>query len=255
MSFDWWTLALQAANFLILVALLQYFLYRPVLAVIDRRQQETERLIADANAAKAAAGATQAELESERRAIAREREGALQDAYQRAQDEVAKVLAEAARKEADRRLAEARAQMAREREEAGSALRDRAIDLAVEMARRLLADVADRTLTEALLERTVARLRALPERDRQELAAELADGVRVSVVTAQPLDDRAAERCRAALCEVMGGGTAVEFFDDPALLAGVELHFPHSVMRGSWRDSLEAITQELKRDDRPARVA
>ena len=38
MALDWSTLALEAVNFLILVWLLQRFLYRPVLAAIDRRR-------------------------------------------------------------------------------------------------------------------------------------------------------------------------------------------------------------------------
>ena len=254
MALDWSTLALQAVNFLILVGLLQYFLYRPVLAVVDRRQQETERAIADANAAKTAAEATAAELEGQRHAIAKEREQALQDAYRRAQQEAAEVLAEM-RGQADRVLAEARAQIERERDEAAAALRERALGLALDMARRLLAEVADREVTAALLSRTLARLRALPEHNRQELAAEVADGAMVEVVTAQPLEDRTVERCRAALREVLGEATAVAFSQDPALLAGVELHFRHGAMRGSWQDSLAAITEELKRDGRPARLA
>jgi F-type H+-transporting ATPase subunit b len=75
------------------------------------------------------------------------------------------------------------------------------------------------------------------------------------VVTAQPLDEAAVLRCRALLREVLGGATAVEFSHDPALLAGAELHFPHSILRGSWRDSLVRITAELKSDGQPARVA
>ncbi|MEO0035300.1 MAG: synthase, partial [Pseudomonadota bacterium] len=38
MSLDWSSLALQTVNFLVLVWLLQRFLYRPVLAAIDRRR-------------------------------------------------------------------------------------------------------------------------------------------------------------------------------------------------------------------------
>jgi len=254
MSFDWWTLALQAANFLILAWLLQHFLYKPVLAVIDRRRQETEQVIAAADAAQAVAEATRTELEGQRGAIAEEREQVLQEAYRQAQDEAAKTLA-AARKAAERVLSEARAQIAREREEADTALRERATLLALEIARRLLADAAGGDLTQALLQRVVARLRALPEHDRQELTVELKGGAALAVVTAQPLDEAAAERCRALLREVLGGATAVEFSHDPALLAGAELHFPHSILRGSWRDSLVRITAELKSDGKPARVA
>jgi F-type H+-transporting ATPase subunit b len=251
MSFDWWTLALQAANFLILAWLLQHFLYRPVLAVIDQRRAATRRVIAEADAAKAAAEATRSDLEGQRGAIAQERERALQDACRHGQDEAEKVLA-AAHREADRVVAEARAQIGRERAEADAALRARASDLALEIARRLLSDAAGGDLTAALLERTLARLRTLPAHERRALIGALADGAAVRVVTAQPLEETAAERCRAALRELLGDGIPVAFADDPALLAGAELRFPHSVMRGSWQGSLDEIAAELRRDERVA---
>ena len=71
MRIDWWTLALQAANFLVLVWLLQHFLYRPVLGIIAERQQRTDGVIAEANAAKAAAEGLRAELEQQRAARSR----------------------------------------------------------------------------------------------------------------------------------------------------------------------------------------
>ena len=45
MRIDWWTLALQAANFLVLVWLLQHFLYRPVQGIIAERQQRAESVL------------------------------------------------------------------------------------------------------------------------------------------------------------------------------------------------------------------
>ena len=38
MQIDWWTLALQTINFLVLVWLLTHFLYRPVRQVIAERK-------------------------------------------------------------------------------------------------------------------------------------------------------------------------------------------------------------------------
>src|SRR5271169_6452619 len=43
MNFSWWTFALQAVNFLILIWLLRRFLFKPVSAIVARRQQEIAR--------------------------------------------------------------------------------------------------------------------------------------------------------------------------------------------------------------------
>ena len=137
MRIDWWTLALQATNFLVLVWLLQHFLYRPVQGIIAERQQRIDRVIAEANAAEGAAVGLRAQLEAQRAAIAAERQQALEDAHARAKEEAASLI-EHARADAEKLLAEERRRIDRERAEAAEALRLEAIELGVTIARRLL---------------------------------------------------------------------------------------------------------------------
>ena len=63
MSFDWSTFLLEVLNFLVLVWLLQHFLYRPVLAVIERRRSESEKITDAAQALRAQAQALKTEYE------------------------------------------------------------------------------------------------------------------------------------------------------------------------------------------------
>ena len=55
MLIDWFTVGAQLLNFLILVALLKRFLYRPILDAIDAREQRIAGELAQADAAKAEA--------------------------------------------------------------------------------------------------------------------------------------------------------------------------------------------------------
>ena len=48
---DWRTLAFQAVNFLVLVWLLQHFLYQPVMEIMERRKSEVDQAYADGAAA------------------------------------------------------------------------------------------------------------------------------------------------------------------------------------------------------------
>ena len=50
MTIDWWTLFLQTVNFLLLVWLLQHFLYKPVRAVIEKRRALAEHALLEAEA-------------------------------------------------------------------------------------------------------------------------------------------------------------------------------------------------------------
>ncbi len=250
MRIDWWTLLLQATNFLVLVWLLQHFLYRPVQGIIAQRQRRTESVVAEANTAKAAAEQLRAELEQQRGAIAKERDQALEQAHASAKADAQRLL-ERARTDAEKRLGEERQRLGQERIEAAEALRQETIELAMTVARRLLADAGAPGLDAPFLDRLVTRLQSLGEPERRELVGQLADGVALQLVTAEPLEPAAREAVRKQLQAALGADTVVEFAADPKLIAGAELHFPHTILRHSWRDSLEEIEAELKRHGGP----
>jgi F-type H+-transporting ATPase subunit b len=254
MRVDGWTLALQAANFLVLVWLLQHFLYRPVQGIIAERQQQADSVLAEANAAKTAAEDLRAELEKQRAAIDQERHQALENAHATAKEEAASLL-DRARAEAEKLLAEQRQRTEQERADVADTLRSKAIELGVAIACRLLADAGDASLDRVFLERALARLQALAEPERAALIDRFAQGDVVQVVTAAPLDPPGRVDFTDRLCTLLGADTKIEFADDPTLLAGAELHFPHTVLHHSWRDSLHAIEEDLKRDGRPAGLA
>jgi F-type H+-transporting ATPase subunit b len=54
MNIDWFTVAAQVINFVILVLLLKRFLYRPILHAIDERENRIASDIADAREKSAA---------------------------------------------------------------------------------------------------------------------------------------------------------------------------------------------------------
>lgn len=249
MRIDWWTLLLQAANFLVLVWLLQHFLYRPVLGMIADRQQRTESVTAEADAAKAAAEQLRAELEQQRAAIAKERDQALEQAHAAALADAQRLL-EKTRADAEKRLAEERQRLAQERAEAAEALRQEAGELGLTIARRLLAEAATPGLEAPFLKRLAARLQALGETERHELVSQLRDGAGVQLVTARSLEPAAREAFGKQLRAVLGTDTMVEFAEDAGLIAGAELHFPNTILRHSWQSSLEDIAAELKHNGR-----
>lgn len=254
MRIDWWTLALQAANFLVLVWLLQHFLYRPVQGIIAERQQRADHVLAEAAAARTAAEGLQAELEGRRAAIDRERHQALEEAHARAKEDAASLL-ERARADAEKLLAEERQRIEQERAEVAVSLRQETIELSVAIARRLLAGTGDAGIDRRFLERALARLQELAEPERVALINRLAPGDVVHVVTASPLASAGRDDLAGRLRELLGADIDVQFAEDPALLAGAELHFPHTVLHHSWRDSLREIEEDLKRDGRSAGLA
>ncbi len=240
MQIDWWTLALQTINFLVVVWLLGRFLYRPVRRVIEAREaadaaarDEAARALAEAQATRAEYERRLAELESD----LHERAARLH-AENAAEREA--ILA-AARDEAARITAEARARVARERQEAFVGLRDQIATLAAAMARRALAEPL------AGIDDVARHIDALPEAERHDLAADLrADGAGLTVVTAAPLPDEDRARWTAMLRDRFGADTPVGFAEGSDLIAGVDLHFPHATMRFSLADRLQRIATEIE---------
>ncbi len=112
---DWRLIVIQIFNFALLLALLWYFLYKPVLSMLDARKAKIEQGVRDAEAA----GENLARAEEEKAAILKAAHGSAEEVLVRAKDAAtekgAEVLAEAAQK-SERVLAEA-ALKAREIEE------------------------------------------------------------------------------------------------------------------------------------------
>lgn len=245
MQIDWWTLALQAINFLVLVWLLQRFLYKPVQAVIARRREQTESVMAEARATQSKAEQHAEALEHERRELAAERDRGLEDAHAQARKEHEEML-ERAREETRKMTEETREHLAAERRDARRAVRGKATGLGVDIARKLLARAADGHAPDHLFfDEALAALDAMPADKRAELRREAGAKSQVRVVTASPLPPKRADELRGRLADVLGGGVNLSFADDTDLIAGIELHFPHTVLRHSWRDDLNRVLEEL----------
>ncbi len=188
MHFDWWTLALQIVNFGILVWLLHRFLYKPVLRMIDARKAEIEKQFADVRAAEDQAKTALAAVDAERAGIAAERAAALKAAAVQA-EEAATARRGQAEREAAALLDGARETIAKEREQALAEARRVALDLGVEVARKLLDEVPTELRAEAWLERVEQHLATLAPAEREELRKGLDGSGAVRAVTATPLPE------------------------------------------------------------------
>ncbi len=244
MRFDWWTFALQAVNFAVLVWLLHRFLFQPVKRLTAARRVEIEKQIEQARAADAQAEATLASVRAERAGIAAEHDRVLKEAVVQA-DASAAAQRQRAAAEAAELLESARKSIAAERGVVLTEARTLAADLGCDIARRLLSEMPIKLRAEAWLERVEQHLLSLAPQERERLAHELAAGVPLKIVSASPLPDDSTCSWRSRLEHVMGTTIAAEFATDPGLIAGVELHFPSGILRFSWHSTLAAIRSEL----------
>jgi F-type H+-transporting ATPase subunit b len=243
MQIDGWTLLLQAINLAVLLVLLRWLLYKPLMAVIDQRQQRI-------NEALAAAQRELEQAEAERQALAAQhaqaqasRDDWLQSARESAEAERQTLLSQA-QTEAQSEQNQARARMAQEREQAEELMVEEAASLAVDLAGKLLAGSprppADADFAEALL----SQWAAAPEATRQRMAGS-AQPVCVTLVCASAPDETTLDRARERLAQSLGRPVELQGQAQANLLRGAELHFEHGVLSHSWAADLAAARSTL----------
>ncbi len=246
MRIDWWTLALQTVNVLILIWILARFFFRPIADIVAKRQEETKKLFDEADAARKQAMDTRGEADKARAEIAAERDRLLAQAQKAAQAEKAKLEQEAAQDAAKLRR-ESDAAIARDRAAAEEQIVDHASTLSVDIARRLLERVPPNLALDAFLTALCDEIGKLAAEARGAFLA-ATTGRPIEVVTQGPLSDEEGGHVRDALKQAFGADLPFTFRSDPAVLAGIELHGHNVILRNSWRADLERIREELSRE-------
>lgn len=249
MRIDWWTLALQTVNVLVLIWILARFFFRPIMDVVAKRQAAADRLLADADEARKEAINLHAEAEKVRLEIGAERAKLIMEARKEAEAEKANILEEA-QGEIAKRHCEAEASIARERAAAQADIVARARELAVEIARRLLARFPPQIALPAFLDGLCQEFRASSPESKAQLAS-FAAGESIEVVSAAPLSDVETELVRSMLKQTFGDELTLSFRSDATLIAGIELHGRNTIIRNSWNANLDRIREDLNRDKQP----
>ena len=245
MHIDWWTLALQTVNVLVLIWILGRFFFRPVADLVAKRQEETAKLIAEADGARKQAEDLRAEAAKLRAGIDAERDLMIAEARKAAETEKASSLAQLSI-ELEQHRKDAAIAIERERAVMQRAALDRANELSVQIARRLLERIPPGTAFSAFLDGLSRELGKLPPESRDSLAAS-DPGHPVEVVAAVTLDDEQAARLREAIRAALGSELPMRLSCDPNLIAGFEMRGRNVIVRNNWRADLATIRKELDR--------
>lgn len=245
MQIDWWTVALQTINFLIVIWLLQRLLYRPVRRMIENREA-ADRAAADAAREKAkTADAMKAEYEARIAAFEDQRRTRQAELHKFAQAEKEKLL-DAARQEAETIRTKAREEVEAIHKRARKSLREEIAALAKDLANHALR----RTPPDpgACL---AATLDQQPETAWSRMRSDLANGGTATLVTAKEQSEQDRRSLTMILRDRFGSGTKVVFEADADLLGGVILRLPHGVIDASVSGRLDEAAdclEEVARD-------
>jgi len=241
---DWLTVAAQIVNFLVLVWLLQRFLYRPITDAIGRREQ---RIADRLNEARAARGAAEEEAETFRRRQ-QELEERKEDILSSARDEARALrdrMEDEVRKEVEEKRAAWRDHLDAERAALLSALQRRAGHRILDITGRILSEYADTGISERAVATFAERLATLDPQTRDRLAEAASEAQTAMVETGAALSGAAKGRITRALREALSAEIDVEYREDDGIVIGARLTIGDVTAEWSAARYLDRLRVEL----------
>lgn len=238
MTIDWWTFALQAINFLILAWLLKRFLYQPVRQVIEKREALSAEAARKLEDDREAAQAAKAEFEAKAAEAAATKRQLKEEALAETAADRERIVAEA-RTEAAGITDAARSAVAEERQRAIADLKGDVLDLAADLAGKLLARAAAGIDDEPFLRDLETRIGEFDDTELQRLKTAGGGSPEPTIVTARPLGEAARKAWQERVSKLLASDGALKFETDPQLIAGAELHLGNTTVSSTWASQLQ----------------
>jgi len=243
LELNWSTFVLEIINFLVLVWILKRFFYRPVLEVIARRRAGIEQTRAAAGKLRDEAQQLRVQYENRLAEWDRERRAARAQLAKEMETERVRRLETLADELAHERERVA-AMEQRRRDEQWRQLEQTALAQGARFASQLLALAPGPQLQEQLLALLLQQLGALPAARREALRSDTGTAPGdIRVTSAYPLDAPGRARLQQALDALLGAPVAVQFREDPELLAGVRIGVGAWVLQANVKDDLAGFAR------------
>lgn len=169
MQIDWLTVVAQIVNFLVLVWLLQHFLYGPITRAMERREERIASRLREAVKKCEEADREAAGYRDKQSELDVQREQLLADAREEA-DQKRRALERKARSDVEQKKLEWLQQVEDQREEFLRDLRQRATEQFYTLARRTLTDLADAELEGQIVRKFIEKLTALDQGIKEKIA-------------------------------------------------------------------------------------
>ena len=255
MLIDWFTVAAQAVNFLILVWLMKRFLYKPILHAIDEREKRIATELANADKKKAEAQKESDDFKHKNEEFDKQRAALLSKATDEAKAERQRLLDEA-RKDAAALSSQLQEALRDQEHTLHQAISRRTQQEVFAITRKTLTDLATVSLEERLGEVFTRRLREMDAQAKAGLAQALktaSDPALVRSAFDLPAQQRAA--IQNALNETFSADIHVRFETAPDLISGIEFSTNGQKVAWSIADYLmsmeKRVDELLKENDKP----
>ncbi len=248
LNLDWATVIFQIINFLVLVVLLNHFLFQPVMRNAAQRRAEKERLLRELEQERQEAARLRAELADRLAQAEQEAAAIISKAREQAEADRAALLEEA-QGEVERIIAEAHTEAYRRRLAAVNAFHEELLDTILEISGQVIARTAPPEMHDALVKQLSDRIWELGRSEMQRVEAfrrSLGNREPTAYVTsARPLTPENQGLLVRTLTALADRHVNLEWKTDPALIAGLQVRLGDTIVDNSIAGQLDELRESV----------
>lgn len=223
MEINWFIVAAQIINFLILAWLLKKFLYKPILNAVAEREKKIVDQLKEAEAIKDDALKEQAEFIQKNEAFEQEKQ-ALMSAFIVETNEKRQQLLEEARHDAEMLRDNLKAVLAEAQISLSQEIRQKAQEEIFAIARKVFTELASTNLEEQAVAAFIRRLNDLSGEEQEQFASIFKENHQaVLVKSAFDLNENQQIEITNVITQLFGKSPRFQFATSPQLVSGIEL--------------------------------
>lgn len=253
MELDWFTFVAQIVNFLILLWLLQRFLYKPVQQVMEKRENEVNNRLEEARLILVDAQEKLSEYQQKLDHFAENEKSMMAEARQEAKEYRKNLLTEA-RYEIEKLQDRWRKTIDEEKEQFLTDLEERSFEKVLDAVRKIIHELADQELEHYVLTNFIQKVETISP-EQIEIFTASSDHT-LEITTAFPLKEKDRQKIIAILHELFTTDIECYFLERPELGLGIEIRTSGWKMGWNLRSYLEEMRTDmasiLKRSDSEA---
>lgn len=261
MKVDFFTLVAQIINFLILVFLLRHFLYKRIIKTMDKREQDIASRYQEAEDKIKEAEEKEESLQKMKDDFQSKRQKMLDEVSKEVEEKRQK-LEEEKRKEVEELELKWKTTLKRQKEDFLSELRIRVKKQVFEIVRKVLQDMADEELEEALIKTFLRKVNEMNDQERKTLAEDIRQsGKETKIRSSFKVLDEYKGKIKKVIQDLTGEKIVPQFQEGGDFISGIELwskgkkiawtldNYLGSLERHVLQDFEQASLSKNERDD------
>lgn len=245
MKIDWFTVAAQALNFIVLLWLMKRFLYKPILHAIDEREKHIAEQLGNAKTERETAQKQKETFTLKKEELENQSASFLKIAEDGASTEKIRLMNEAREAADSFRINQINA-FTEEEKSSHSVFIQKAQKEIIVIAGKVLADLSGTSLEERIVEVFTQRLINLSSEEKKALSSvQKTQSDAVTIRTALGISPRLRVSIEAAVKEAIGTETRINYVTEPGLISGIELNVNGQKAAWNIADYLSSIEENV----------